>query len=159
MGGGIGIMSGASSRVVTERTVMAMPEIAIGLFPDVGGTYFLNRLPAGVSLFLGLTGARVSSHDAASLGLADGIVRSEKRGEIFAGLSRLSWSPDAQKNKQTLRDYLASVAEPDPANRGDLLKRLIVKQLTLKATVEEIDSGFRSWHGNDEWIEVVFTVT
>ena len=42
-------------------------------------TYFLSRLPAGVGLFLGLTGARVSSHDAASLGLADGIVRSEKR--------------------------------------------------------------------------------
>ena len=154
MGGGIGIMSGASSRVVTERTVMAMPEIAIGLFPDVGGTYFLNRLPAGVGLFLGLTGARISGDDATSVGMADVIVRSEKRGEIFAGLSRLSWSPDPQKNKQTLRDYLASVAEPDPANRGDLLKRLdIVKQLTLKATVEEIDSGFRSWHGKDEWIE------
>jgi enoyl-CoA hydratase/carnithine racemase len=43
MGGGIGIMNGASYRIVTEHTVMAMPEIAIGFFPDVGGTHFLNR--------------------------------------------------------------------------------------------------------------------
>ena len=154
MGGGIGIMNGASSRVVTERTVMAMPEIAIGLFPDVGGTYFLNRLPAGLGLFLALTGARVSSHDAAFLGLADGIVRSEKRGEIFAGLSHLSWSPNPQKDKQTLRDYLAGAAEPEPFNRGDLPKRLeIIKELTIKTSVEEVDSAFRSWHGSDQWIE------
>jgi enoyl-CoA hydratase/carnithine racemase len=80
MGGGIGIMNGASYRVVTERTVMAMPEIAIGLFPDVGGTYFLGRLPASLGLFLGLTSARISGHDAAALGMADGIVASEKKG-------------------------------------------------------------------------------
>ena len=51
MGGGIGIMNGASSRVVTENTLMAMPEIAIGLFPDVGGTHFLNRMPDGSACF------------------------------------------------------------------------------------------------------------
>ncbi len=54
MGGGIGIMNGASYRVVTERSILAMPEIALGLFPDVGATYFLNRLPAALGLFLGL---------------------------------------------------------------------------------------------------------
>jgi enoyl-CoA hydratase/carnithine racemase len=153
MGGGIGIMNGASSRVVTERTVIAMPEIAIGLFPDVGGTYFLNRLPAGLGLFLGLTGARISGYDAVALGMADGIMRSERRGEIFAGLSRLSWSRDPRRNKQTLRDYLSSAAGPGPLDGSDLLKRLdIIKELTIKATVEEVDSAFRSWTGNDEWI-------
>jgi enoyl-CoA hydratase/carnithine racemase len=153
MGGGIGIMNGASYRVVTERTVMAMPEIAIGLFADVGGTYFLGRLPAGLGLFLGLTGARISGHDAAALGMADGVLRSEGRGEIFAGLSRLSWSPDPQRNKQTLRDYLISAAEPEPSKKSDLLKRLdIIQELTVKATIEEIDSAFRGWNGNDEWI-------
>ena len=153
MGGGIGIMNGASSRVVTERTVMAMPEIGIGLFPDVGATYFLNRLPAGLGLFLGLTGARFGGYDAAALGMADGIMRSEKKGEIFAGLSRLSWSPGPRKNKQTLRDYVASAAEPTPSDGSDLLKRLdIIKELTIKATVEEVDNAFRGWIGNDEWI-------
>jgi len=153
MGGGIGIMNGASSRVVTERTVMAMPEIAIGLFPDVGGTYFLNRLPAGLGLFFGLTSARITGHDAVTLGMADGVVRAEKRGEVFAGLSRLSWNPDPQRNKQTLREYLASAAEADPSNGSDLVKSLdIVRELTIKTTVEEIDRAFRSWNGNDEWI-------
>jgi enoyl-CoA hydratase/carnithine racemase len=153
MGGGIGIMNGAAYRVVTERTVMAMPEIAIGLFPDVGGTYFLNRLPAGLGLFLGLTSARISGHDAVTLGMADGVVRSEKRGEVFGGLSRLSWSPDPQRNKQTLREYLASAAEADPSNGSDVVKSLdLIRKLTIKATVEEIDRAFRGWNGNEEWI-------
>ena len=153
MGGGIGIMNGASYRVVTERTVMAMPEIAIGLFPDVGGTYFLGRLPPGLGLFLGLTSARISGHDAAAVGMADGIVASEKKGEIFAGMSRLKWSPDSRKNRQTLHEYLAAAAEPDPSKKSDLLKRLdIIEQLTCKATIEEIDCAFRGWNGNDEWI-------
>jgi enoyl-CoA hydratase/carnithine racemase len=153
MGGGIGIMNGAAYRVVTERTVMAMPEIAIGLFPDVGGTYFLNRLPAGLGLFLGLTSARISGHDAVTLGMADGVVRSEKRGEVFGGLSRLSWSPDPQRNKQTLREYLASAAEADPSNGSDVVNSLdVIRKLTIKATVEEIDRAFRGWNGNEEWI-------
>jgi enoyl-CoA hydratase/carnithine racemase len=153
MGGGIGIMNGACCRIVTERTIMAMPEITIGLFPDVGGTYFLNRLPAGSGLFLALTGARISGYDALALGMADGMVRSEKRREIFSGLSRLGWSPDVQENKQTLRGYLASAAEADGLTRSDFLKRVdLVRGLTIKATVEDIDSAFRSWHGNDEWV-------
>ena len=154
MGGGIGIMNGAAYRVVTERTVMAMPEMAIGLFPDVGGTYFLSRLPIGLGLFLGLTSARISGHDAVTLGMADGLVRSEKRGEVFAGLSRLNWSPDPQRNNQTLREYLASAAEADPSTGSALVKPLdIIREVTIKATIEEIDSAFRSWNGKEEWIK------
>ena len=153
MGGGIGIMNGAAYRAVTERTVMAMPEIAIGLFPDVGGTYFLNQLPAGLGLFLGLTSARISGHDAVTIGMADGVVRSEKRVEVFGGLSRLSWSPDPQRNKQTLREYLTSAAEADSSIGSDVVKSLdVIKKLTIKTTVEEIDGAFRSWNGNEEWI-------
>src|ERR671924_1730780 len=98
MGGGIGIMNGTSHRVVTGQTVIAMPEIAIGLFPDVGGTYFLNRLPAGLGLFLGLTGARISGYDAVAVGLADGVVRSEKKRQVLAGLNGVPWSSDPKQN-------------------------------------------------------------
>ena len=151
MGGGIGIMNGASSRVVTERTVLAMPEIAIGLFPDVGGTYFLNRLALGLGLFLGLTGARISGHDAVALGMADTIVGSEKRAEILAGLPRLTWSADPESNRQTLRDYLALAA--GPSDRSDLVRRLdVIKELTSKSTSEEIDNALRRWNGNDPWL-------
>ena len=64
MGGGIGLMAGASHRVVTEKSRLAMPEIGIGLFPDVGGSYFLNRMPGKLGLFLALTGAMVNAADA-----------------------------------------------------------------------------------------------
>ncbi|MEI6839543.1 MAG: enoyl-CoA hydratase/isomerase family protein, partial [Alcaligenaceae bacterium] len=59
MGGGMGLMIGASHRVVTDTSRLAMPEISIGLFPDVGGTWMLNRLPGKTGLFLGLTGAQI----------------------------------------------------------------------------------------------------
>lgn len=154
MGGGIGIMNGASYRAVTERSVLAMPEIAIGLFPDVGGTYFLNQLPAGLGLFLGLTGARFNGFDAVAIGMADGLIRAEKKTEALSGLTRLSWTADPQRNKETLRNYLAAVAEPEAATRSELLTRLdAIRALTLKATIEEIDGAFRSWNGADAWMK------
>ncbi|MGK0269204.1 MAG: enoyl-CoA hydratase/carnithine racemase, partial [Paraglaciecola sp.] len=71
MGGGLGLMSGGSHRVVTETSRIAMPEISIGLYPDVGGSYFLNKMPAGCGLFLGLTGAFINASDALYSNLAD----------------------------------------------------------------------------------------
>ena len=71
MGGGMGISQGAALRIVTERTKMAMPETAIGLFPDVGGGYFLSRCPGHVGEWLALTGSTLGAGDAITLGLAD----------------------------------------------------------------------------------------
>jgi enoyl-CoA hydratase/carnithine racemase len=153
MGGGIGIMNGASYRVVTERSILAMPEIAIGLYPDVGATYFLNRAPTAVGLFLGLTGARFSGHDAVGIGMADGLIPSQQKNHILAGLARLNWTADSQNNKQTLRNYLRSAADPEAARKSDLLKRLSeLKSLMLKPRIEEVDGAFRAWSGSDDWI-------
>lgn len=71
MGGGMGISQGASVRVVTERTKMAMPETHIGLFPDVGGGYFLSRCPGRLGEYLGLTGQMLSGPQAVAAKLAD----------------------------------------------------------------------------------------
>jgi enoyl-CoA hydratase/carnithine racemase len=71
MGGGMGISQGASVRVVTERTKMAMPETLIGLFPDVGGGYFLSRCPGRLGEYLGLTGYMLSGVQAVAAKLAD----------------------------------------------------------------------------------------
>jgi len=71
MGGGMGISQGASVRVVTERTKMAMPETHIGLFPDVGGGYFLSRCPGKLGEYLGLTGLMLSGAQALGAKLAD----------------------------------------------------------------------------------------
>ncbi|MDD2879196.1 MAG: enoyl-CoA hydratase/isomerase family protein [Rhodoferax sp.] len=71
MGGGMGISQGASHRLVTSRTKMAMPETAIGLFPDVGGGYFLSHCPGYCGEWLALTGTTVGATEAIELGLAD----------------------------------------------------------------------------------------
>lgn len=81
MGGGMGLTQGASTRIVTERTKMAMPETAIGLFPDVGGGYFLSRCAnstVGVGEYLALTGQMLSGAEAVSIGLADILVDSKE---------------------------------------------------------------------------------
>jgi enoyl-CoA hydratase/carnithine racemase len=70
-GGGMGITQGASHRIVTERTKMAMPETGIGLFPDVGGGHFLSRCPGFVGEYLALTGVQIGADDAMAYGLAD----------------------------------------------------------------------------------------
>jgi len=71
MGGGMGISQGAQVRIVTEYTKMAMPETSIGLFPDVGGGYFLSRCPGSVGEYLALTGAVIDADEALAYGLAD----------------------------------------------------------------------------------------
>lgn len=86
MGGGLGLLSGASHRVVTESTRMAMPEITIGLYPDVGGTWFLNRTPGKTGLFLGLTGANINGPDAQYIGLADYFITQELKNEVLSAL-------------------------------------------------------------------------
>ncbi len=73
MGGGMGISQGARCRVVTERTRMAMPETNIGLFPDVGGGYFLSRCPGHTGEYLALTGQAIGAPEALAFGLADAI--------------------------------------------------------------------------------------
>ena len=76
MGGGVGISQPARYRIATERTVYAMPETGIGLFPDVGGGWYLSRMPGRAGRFLAVTGARIDGGDALSLGIATHYVES-----------------------------------------------------------------------------------
>jgi enoyl-CoA hydratase/carnithine racemase len=154
MGGGIGIMNGASCRVVTERTMMAMPEIAIGLFPDVGGSYFLSRMPEGLGLFLGLTSARFDGLDAVAIGMADWFIRAEKKSAVLSGLAQLKWTADGEKNQQTLRDYLAKFAQATDRAQSEVLKRYqAVKKLTVQPNIDAVDSRMRAWASDDEWMK------
>ncbi len=92
MGGGIGLFAGAAFRVVTEKSLFAMPEVTIGLYPDVGASWFLSRMPGRLGLWLGLTGARFNGADAIGLGLADHAMASRERAELPARLAALDWS-------------------------------------------------------------------
>lgn len=71
MGGGVGISAHGSHRIVTENTMVAMPETSIGFLPDVGGTWLLSRAPGETGFYLGLTGARMNAADAIFAGFAD----------------------------------------------------------------------------------------
>jgi enoyl-CoA hydratase/carnithine racemase len=87
MGGGMGIAQGGPEtglRIVTERTKMAMPEVNIGLFPDVGGSHFLSHAPGQVGNYLGLTGLTIGAADALYVGLADVFVPSAQLAELTA---------------------------------------------------------------------------
>lgn len=86
MGGGMGISQGASLRVVTQRTKMAMPETGIGLFPDVGGGFFLSRCPGRVGEWLALTGQTIEAGDAVAFGLADGCFDAARLNVVWAEL-------------------------------------------------------------------------
>ncbi len=86
MGGGMGISQGASLRVVTERTKLAMPETAIGLFPDVGGGYFLSRCPGHVGEYLALTGQVLGGMAALGVGLADAKMESGRLTGLWESL-------------------------------------------------------------------------
>lgn len=74
MGGGFGVAGPCRYRIASERTVFAMPEVAIGFFPDVGSTYFLNRAPGQIGAFLALTGGRIEGADMLYSGLASHFV-------------------------------------------------------------------------------------
>src|SRR5882762_10301881 len=78
MGGGAGVSVNGAYRIATERTMLAMPETGIGLFPDVGATRFLNRCPGHVGRYLGLTGARLSAEDALYCGFTTHAVKHDR---------------------------------------------------------------------------------
>ncbi len=86
MGGGVGISEPADVRIATERTTYAMPETGIGLFPDVGGGWFLPRLPGRTGVWLALTGARLKAADTVSLGIHTHFVPSEETEALKADL-------------------------------------------------------------------------
>jgi enoyl-CoA hydratase/carnithine racemase len=104
MGGGMGIaQSGEANqlRIVTERTKMAMPEVNIGLFPDVGGSYFLPRTPGKIGMYLGITGETINAADALYAGLAD----------VYLPGAQLAQLPDvialAADPREAIRDFAA----------------------------------------------------
>lgn len=109
MGGGLGLMAGASHRVVTEASRIAMPEVTIGLFPDVGASWFLGRMPGGTGRFLGMTTTPMRAGDALWLNMADYRLDAAEREAVFEALTTLPWSgeraADDARMAQLLRGF------------------------------------------------------
>lgn len=97
MGGGVGVSIHGSHRVATENLLFAMPETGIGLFPDVGGTYFLPRLPGAIGYYLGLTGARIKSQDSTAIGLTTHTVQHDDLENIIDRIANTEFSEPAKQ--------------------------------------------------------------
>ncbi|XP_071742132.1 3-hydroxyisobutyryl-CoA hydrolase 1-like [Rutidosis leptorrhynchoides] len=95
MGGGVGISIHSTFRIVTENTIFAMPEASIGLFPDVGASYFLSRLPGFFGEYMGLTGARLNGAEMVALGLGTHFVPSKNLISMEKALENLVASSNA----------------------------------------------------------------
>lgn len=138
MGGGMGITQSSAAariRIVTERTRMAMPEVNIGLFPDVGGGYFLSRLPGKIGTYLGLTGEIIGAADALYADLADVFV---PRAELPALLALLTSINDHQY-RQAIDEFAAPfAAQIDPANSVLAKQRNLIDRHFSHASVAEI---------------------
>ena len=107
MGGGMGVAQGARMRIATERTKMAMPETGIGLFPDVGGGYFLSRCPGYLGEYLALTGLVIDGGQALKAGLADHVVPSTALDGLWSGLV-----DGSLHDVETLQRAIADVTPP-----------------------------------------------
>jgi enoyl-CoA hydratase len=167
MGGGIGLSGHARWRIVTERSHLAMPETAIGLIPDVGGTWLLSRAPGATGIYLGLTGARMDAADAIEAGFSDAMVPSSDLPALVAELSgpgrsvaeiveRMKRAPDAGElsrrrdeidaafrfdTVEAIRDALAGMPGEWPAKMSAALARF--SPLSLKATFAAIRNARR----------------
>jgi enoyl-CoA hydratase len=89
MGGGVGLSAHSSNRVVTEKTKLAMPEVGLGFFPDVGGTFLLSRSPGEIGTYFGLTGQTMNGPDAVYARFADAVVPTAKLPDLREALTKV----------------------------------------------------------------------
>ena len=156
MGGGLGLMAGASHRVVTETSRVAMPEITIGLFPDVGGSYFLSRMKDGIGIFLALTGASINAHDLKIAGLADHFLRATDREALFERLAGQDWSASADDNRQRLTALLQGFEQQAAASlpAANLAKHAeLIQQLTQADSLAAVYTQLTGYSGDEVWLQ------
>lgn len=150
MGGGIGLACGGAHRIVTQESMLAMPEIGIGLFPDVGGSWFLGRMPGGIGRYLALTGARMNAADAIFAGLADLHIPQAQKETVMRGLAGVEWTADAQLNQVLLRRYLHTQSA-DPGASALTEHFAPLARIASLPTPQEAMSAILSWAEMESW--------
>jgi len=157
MGGGLGLMAGASHRIATESTRIAMPEITIGLFPDVGGTYFLNQMPYNLGVFFALTGASINARDALYTKLADYVIPWNSHKTLIKNLQKVDWdASDMQKNHQFIDEQIETFA----INKQDLhammaseiqIHHKVLEAICLQTSLAEVLLAISKFDKDDKW--------
>ena len=142
MGGGMGLAQGARVRIVTERTRMAMPETAIGLFPDVGGGYFLSRCPGHVGEYLALTGEVIGADEALDYGLADVKFEAARLPQLWQALASAELETPAQAEQ-----WLATnmIADNDRPIRDNSQIDAYFSLLRVKHIVDALEQASEPW--------------
>ncbi len=121
MGGGVGVSIHGAFRVAGDRTLFAMPETGIGFHPDVGGAYFLPRLPGRIGLWMGLTGARLKTADALAAGVATHYVPSDRHADLIRRLEGATLDHDGEALESVLHEYEADPGASDLAHTRGLI--------------------------------------
>ncbi|KAL8291820.1 hypothetical protein RQP46_002078 [Phenoliferia psychrophenolica] len=142
LGGGLGLSMHAPFRIATESTALAMPETKIGLFPDVGASFFLSRLDGQLGLYLGLTGARIRGVGAFLSGFASHYVPSERLEGLETRLSELAPDATIEDVNSAIEEFVADAHDLKIAAAGsyDLIgpKRRAIDQIFAQATIEDM---------------------
>ena len=152
MGGGMGLSQGASIRIVTERTKMAMPETLIGLFPDVGGGFFLSACPGRIGEWLALTGHTIGAAEALAFDLADQCLPSDRQAAVWEALGSTHWGTE-EALYAWLGQQFGLAADSVPAlNLGGLSEAEFEAQLapyfslpTALAVVQALEASHSPW--------------
>ncbi len=145
MGGGVGISAHGSHWVATERTLFAMPETGIGLFPDVGGSYFLPRLPDALGTYLGLTGARIKAADCRFTGIASDYCESGQLDALVEALATADWADDLEAT--ATRVLAEAAADPGPAPLAEQAEAIArcFSQDTVEGIVAALEAEDTAW--------------
>ncbi len=152
MGGGMGLAQGASARIVTTRTRMAMPETNIGLFPDVGGGYFLSRCPGHVGEYLALTGQVIDGLQAVALGLADQVVEPDRLGRLWDALADYGATErDTEFGDPGLADAVSNVANTASSDAAGALDFARIDRYFSLPSVFAIVQGLEAAASTDDW--------
>jgi enoyl-CoA hydratase/carnithine racemase len=148
-------MMGASHRVVTETTRFAMPEISIGLFPDVAGTWMLSRLPDGIGLFMALTGAQLGASDCQLLGLSDFVVDAARWDDVLASVRTARWSTGRVHNDAVLRDLLLKHRPETPLASGPLqAHHALIREHCNSSDLHAVGRAIAAWANHeDPWLQ------
>ena len=153
MGGGLGLLAGASHRVVTAETRLAMPEVTVGLYPDVGGSWFLNHMPGRTGLFLALTGASINAGDTLYLGLADRFLQHRQWDDLVATLKATPWAEPGRHGGQLshiLRDLEQGAGAPPVSVVREHYD--IIQGMTDGDGLDDIVAHITAYKGDDAWL-------
>ncbi|MHA7589126.1 enoyl-CoA hydratase/isomerase family protein [Vibrio harveyi] len=154
MGGGMGLFMGTSHRVVTPKSRLAMPEINIGLYPDVGGTWFLSQIDPEVGLFLGLTGAMVNSSDAVTIGLAEWLLLEEQYPALLEELKQVDWSSADAKSLVSALLQLMEDQVIDSKPTTQICPYLDqIKEACKGYDLNQIAQNIQAMEGETQWLE------